>query len=150
MLNTILELHTTAELPLELIWTRFGDVVWHDESDAQGILCIAAFGPVEVKIRHPWWKSENPGDQTRWNAAISFHCQKAWNDVRMVYAIEQCFNLYARIGGYYLVKEDQGDLGFIVEENKLILPEQHRDYFSKFPMPFDKVSFGRPPGPVGQ
>lgn len=68
----------------------------------------------------------------------------------MIYALEQCSNLYDEIGGYYLVKEDQGDLGFIVEDNKLILPKQHREYFSTFPMPFDKVSFGRPPGSVGQ
>ncbi|MFZ6733580.1 hypothetical protein ACO0LG_16755 [Undibacterium sp. Ji42W] len=145
MLNTILELHISAKLPLERIWTHFGDVVWNDESDAQGIICLAAFGPIEVKIRQAWWKSENPDDDGRWNTAISFHCEKSWNDVRMIYALEQCSNLYDDIGGYYLAKEDRGDLGFIVEEGKLVLPERHRDYFSTFPMPFDRINYSTPP-----
>ncbi|MFZ6643537.1 hypothetical protein ACO0LL_27695 [Undibacterium sp. TC4M20W] len=145
MTNTILELHTTAILPSHRIWSLFGDVDWHDKSDTEDISCDAAFGPIEVKIRRPWWKSEKPDDHGRWNTAISFHCEKSWNDVRMIYALEQCFNLYDDIGGYYLAKEDRGDLGFIVEEDKLILPEQYRDYFSTFPMPFDRITYSIPP-----
>ncbi len=145
MTNTILELHTTAILPSHRIWSLFGDVDWHDKSDTEDISCDAAFGPIQIKIRKPEWKAYRPHAELIWNTAISFHCEKSWNDVRMIHALEQCSNLYELIGGYYLVKEDHGDLGFIVKENKLILPEQYRDYFSKFPIAFDHITYGAPP-----
>jgi hypothetical protein len=126
-----------AFLGLDLSETEaVGDGAWRHRL-RRGVGPMTLFYGIAADSKEPDFGLEFGDYPSGWNLCVTFETPARWHNIGLLLALELAADLHIRFGGTYLGAYDTGSVMFFLKEGKLVLNETERDYFSRFPVPFD-------------
>lgn len=142
MSDLTLQIHVSSKLPI----SNIAEYLSVPKKEVNGVLSYEVeCGPVWMYFNDPWWDSQELGNKTPWNLAITLTCVPHWNNLRMLLALEICRLLHSEAGGYFFAAYDTGDPLFSIGNDGVFFSSDYRNYYSVYPLPLQRYSFRKLP-----